>query len=349
MVHMMFGYIKFQYGQRNKMQNMLDEAMAHFKYCLGFMQDLLCGRTLEDCQAMGMITLQLRAFPRPGASWLCGQIAVNLMVDCGLNRSVESFTPVEKQQMTLARVEIRKRVFWTVYGIVAGLSIRLGRPLPLRLEDIDIEFPQPVHDCLPGEDTGMTEFQKCSFRVGIYISQLLALFGDLYSSFYILSKPPPGEHERLVSKFQSDLQSWRDQIPSEIADSAHAENEVAVHAMYLEIYEAEFRFLLYHPLLQISNQPESYKQNFKQCLVAISDTLSLLLRLRDLKCLDVPGHTTTMLLAMMLTQLFVEDQRSAEITEGEIQILRTDMDAWLDMFGTVGEMLGLLSHSPATL
>jgi hypothetical protein len=239
-------------------------------------------------------------------------------------------------------IEARKRVFWALYGLVSNNSTRLGRPPPLRLSDIDIEFPLPVHDFLEHEEQHLTEFQKCSFNVGITIAKLLALLSDLHCTFYTISKPPAAEYARLVAKFRSDLEAWHADVPQEISDYSTAENELTMYSMYLDLFEAEFRFLLHHPLLHPPNQPSSYERNVAACEEAITDALNLLLKIRDLKSLDVPWHTTTMLLAMTFTQLFIGDQRRASLTEASFQKLESDMHTWLELFGTVGEMLGIV-------
>ena len=324
---------------------MIDEAMAHFKYSVAFVQDMLRARTFQDIQAMSLLVLQLRGLRRPGACWIFGQLTVNLAVDCGLHRSVDSLSAQERQQMSDSAIEARKRVFWALYGLVSNNSTRLGRPPPLRLVDIDIEFPLPVHDYLEHEGHSLTEFQKCSFRVGITIAKLLALFSDLHSTFYTITKPPTLDYWKAVAKFKEDLELWHADVPPEISESASAENELTMYAMYLDLFEAEFRFLLYHPLLHPSSQPASFQRTVAACEAAISDALQLLLKIRDLKSLDVPWHTTTLLLAMTFTQLFIGDQRSDEVTLLGYHKLESDMNTWLDLFGTVGEMLGKSSRS----
>jgi hypothetical protein len=337
---MMFSYIKYQYGQRNQIQELINEAMAHLKYSVAFIQDMLRARTFQDIQAMSLIVLQLRGLRKPGACWIFGQLTINLAVECGLHRSAESLSPAEKQQLDPPRTEARKRVFWALYGLVSNNSTRLGRPPPLRLADIDIEFPLPVHDFLDHEEQSLTEFQKCSFHVGITIAKLLALFSDLHCTFYTIAKPPASDYEKLVAKFRNDLELWHADVPPEISEFATAQNELTMYAMYLDLFAAEYRFLLYHPLLHPSHQAESYKHNVAACEEAIRGALSLLLKIRELKSLDVPWHTTTLLLAMTFTQLFVGDQRGKDITEAGFQQLESDMNTWLELFGTVGEMLG---------
>lgn len=86
---------------------------------------------------------------------------------------------------------MRKRVFWTLHGLYAGLSGKLGRPISLRSQDIGVEFPEPIYDNLPSE-TQMTKFRGCSFRVGIHACKIMALFPEMYSTMYCIEKSPPG-------------------------------------------------------------------------------------------------------------------------------------------------------------
>ena len=320
---------------------MTDEALAHCKYSLRFVQDLLLSQTLQDVQALALITLQLRGFPKPGATWFCGQMALNVAIECGLHRSAESWSVVEQRKMDSHEVEKRKRVFWVLYGMVGSLSGRLGRPLPLRLNDVDIEFPSPVHDNLP-EETNLSEFRKCSFQVGISVIRMFALFTELYSTFYTVSGFPSSDYESLVAKFRADLASWRSNVPPELSDASRAESEMQMYTLYLDLFEAEFLFLLHHPLICPPNQPEQYKQNLKHCLESISKTISVLVKIRDAKCLDVPWYNVTVLLAMNFTHLFAEDQRQDEISEVELQQLQSEMAEWLSIFGDVGTMLGMI-------
>lgn len=339
MVHMMFSQIKYQYGQRNHLQAMLDEAMAHFKYSLGFFPELIRGQTLQDIQALTLIAIQVRTFPKPGAAWYCGQLALSLAVEMGLNRSAESWSAVDQRQMGPHEIEMRKRVFWTLYGLVSGLSGRLGRPLPVRLSDIDIEFPSSIPDNLP-EESNLPEFRKCSFHVGNGIVEILALCAELYTTMYSASSSLPQEYDAHVAKFEADLRTWRSRLHPDLVDASRAEGEVQIFALYLELFSLEFQFLLRHPLIFPSNQPEAYKQNLNHTLEITPKTLAVLSRLKDAKCLDVPWYNVTIFLAMIFTTLFAEDQRRDELTADELQRLKSEMDQWVNVLGDIGVMLG---------
>lgn len=339
MVHMMFSQIKYQCGQRNQLQRMLDEAMAHFKYSLSFFPELIRGQTLQDIQALTMIAIQVRTFPKPGAAWYCGQLTLSLAVEIGLNRSAEFWSAVDQRIMGPHEIEMRKRIFWTLYGLVSSLSGRLGRPLPVRLSDIDIEFPSAVPDNLP-EESNLSDYRKCSFLVGNGIVEILAMTAELYTTMYSVSSSLPQDYEANVNKFEADLKIWRSRLHPELVDYKRAEGEVEICALYLELFSLEFQFLLRHPLIFPPNQPEAYKQNLKYTLEIVPRTLAVLNKLKDAKCLDVPWYNLTVFLAMIFTILFAEDQRRDELTAEEIQRLKSEMDQWLVVLGHIGAMLG---------
>lgn len=339
MLHMMFSLIKYQYGQRNQLQPMLDEAMAHFKYSLTFFPNLIRGQTLQDIQALTMIAIQVRTFPKPGAAWSCGQLALSLAVEIGLNRSAEFWSVVDQRVMDAHEIEMRKRVFWTLYGLVCSLSGRLGRPIPLRLSDIDIEFPGAVPDNLP-EESNLSEFRKCSFLVGNGMAEIFAMTSELYTTMYSASSLLPQDYEASVNKFDADLRLWRSRLHPELVDYKRAEGETQICALYLELLSLEFQFLLRHPLIFPPNRPEAYKQNLNYALEIAPKALAVLRKLTDAKCLDCPWYSVTIFLAMIFTTLFAEDQRRDELSAEELQRLKSEMDQWMAVLGVIGAMLG---------
>jgi hypothetical protein len=257
----------------------------------------------------------------------------------GLNRSADAWSAIEQRHMDAHEMEMRKRIFWTLYGLVLGLSGRLGRPMPVRLTDIDIELPAPIPDHLP-EEANLPEFRKCSFHVGIGVMTMLAMCSDLYSTFYSVSASSPHDYDANVTRLEGDLRAWRGRLHPDLIDSSRAEGEVQIYALYLELYDLEFQFLLRHPLIFPPNQPERYKENLRHSREIAPKTLAILKKLSDAKCLDVPWYNVSIFLAMVFTTLFAEDQRQDEMTMAELHKLKVDMDLWLSVIGDIGAILG---------
>lgn len=66
-------------------------------------------------------------------------IAQRASLGLGLHRKIQSnFDPIQR--------ELRKRIFWTVYGIDVYVSTRLGLPIAIHTEDVDQEHPLEMDD-----------------------------------------------------------------------------------------------------------------------------------------------------------------------------------------------------------
>ena len=75
---------------------------------------------------------------------------LGLAIELGLHRSASAWQG-DAAESDPHIIEMRKRIFWSLLVIHVSLSGKLGRPMPLRMEDFDIEIREIVADNLPGE------------------------------------------------------------------------------------------------------------------------------------------------------------------------------------------------------
>lgn len=102
--------------------------------------------------------------------------------------SYEGLDPIE--------CEIRRRVFWLLFGADKSMSILLGRPICLRDEDCTLHFPKEVDDeyitpngILP-QPSG-----KTAIISGLnYISRIFALLGEILVRIRVDKRSPPQGH-----------------------------------------------------------------------------------------------------------------------------------------------------------
>ncbi len=337
MVHMVLAIIKYQLSARNPDSSALDSWLGHYQYAVSFVYELVESHKLQDIQAMTLICSLLRSFQKPGAAWIMCHNTLGLAMEMGLHRSVRAWTDMTPKRDP-HEVEMRKRVFWSLMCIFVSLSGKLGRPMPIRIEDIDVEIPDPIPDCLPSE-TMLTDFRKCSFRVGIEVAKLVTLFIQVYSSVYIVRNVgSPRSYEVTVRRLEAEIRKWRNQIPNELQERTVDEDRVFDYC--LQTWEAEFHLLLHHPALCQSDDPDFINSNMDVCLDAASKMLQTVNKLRNLKSLDTTWLSCTVYLAAIFTTLFVYSQRKDELTSSQMISLKTDMELWLEVMGDVGIMLG---------
>lgn len=199
-------------------RNGIIRSHQHYHYALTFMQDLLASRRLEDLQAIAMILQHIRGFPKPGASWLLAKMAISMAVEQGLHRSQKEWLAPESMTNHI-EVEMRKRVFWCILTMEAGLAAKLGRPLALRVNDFDAEMPLCVPDeCItkdgilprqPGEENS-----GCGFDVAVEMFKYVVCHIEIVTTLYTVNRPSTEEYERVVVRMEKVLKDWQERIPS---------------------------------------------------------------------------------------------------------------------------------------
>lgn len=332
-IQMLFGEMKYQIGVRNRNPQLKEEAFAHYKYSLGFYNELLLSRKTADIQALLLIAVKQRNFPKPGAAWQCATLALNVVVELGWHRSANSLPDRERKNLSNHQKEMRKRLFWIAYTLCIALGTKLGLPLPLRAEEIDIEFPEPVPDNLPDEP------EECSFLVGIAAIQLQEITSRMFSAFFV-AKRDLRQYVVEMTKYHDEIRKWRASLTPELADHSKASNERKVQSIFIEFWQNETLFYLRHPVLHSSTDTRLNAENSKIILDITSNMLACLIQQRALNVLDGPWVNTVVCLAAIFTTLFIQDQRHEELSATGLQKLEADMVQWLEVMRDIGHMLG---------
>ncbi|KAH9828484.1 Activator of stress 1 [Teratosphaeria destructans] len=337
MVHMMLAVMNFQWSSRNGSEQARSSSFEHYHFALTFIPQLITGHKLEDIQALTLICSQLRNQPRPGAAWMFTNMVIGLAIESGLHRSVKSWSTTATQ-LSAHTIEMRKRIFWSLLLFHVAISSKLGRPMPLRFEDFDIEIPDAVDDNLPGEQD-MTKWKRCSWRAAIQGFKLLKILMQVCSTIYtVRSSSVP--YEVNVRQLEKDLQAFQAQVPPELAGGPQTREEDRVSALYLQVSAAECELLLHHPALCRATSTQVVGANLDLCLAASNKMLHAAAQLKQLKSLDTTWYYGTDFLAAIFTTLFALTEKRDQMTSANLQQLRQDMDSWLEIMGEVGKLLG---------
>jgi len=189
-------------------------------------------------------------------SWKFAGQAVRSAQDLGLHRSHErpAFTQLE--------IQIRRRVWWSVYGLDRVLSITLGRPsaifdfdcdceLPMDLDDRDVENwcndPSQVIVDTPGihKLTGFIAFSKLCQIAGKIVQSTREL--------QVLKDDPTEEAtlKGLVAARDAELADWLDHVPDSIkfaANNPHGGSDLTICVITF-IFHAGSIINLHRPLI----------------------------------------------------------------------------------------------------
>jgi hypothetical protein len=337
MVHMVMSLVNFQYITRNNQQPPRTQNFQHWHFALSLVPRLIKGHTLPDMQGLTLICAQLRAFPRPGACWMFTNFVLGLAVELGLHRSVTAWQGITAQQDPHT-IELRKRIFWSLMLMHVPVSGKLGRPMPLRLEDFDIEIPDEAHDYLP-EESHFDEWRKCSFRSGKWGFVLLKVQMKVYSSIYSIGSTN-ANYESNVKLLEKELKDTVAKFPPELSGGPETKDEDRVMALYLQLGATGCQLLIHHPALCRSLSPQVMSDNIDACLDASSKMLSIATQLKVLNSLDSTLYWNMDFLASMFTMLFAYTERVDRLNMTDLHRLRLSMKGWLDVMGFVGNLLG---------
>jgi len=269
---------------------------------------------------------------------------MSLAIELGLHRSPKVWASETSKQNVLDS-EMGKRVFYSLLMIYVPLSGKLGRPLMLRLEDFDVELPQPLDDSVPSDVEGGS-LPRCSWGVIIDFFKLVVLYLEAYNHIYAVR--PSGDYEKNVSALEAKLDRWKQELHPSLSETALANesSETRVFALWLHLSEAEYRLLLHHPSLNRTSSQELANRNLDICMEAASKYIELQHQIRNIRCLDGTWGNAVAFIAAIFTLLFVYWERRDQITSVDLARLRAEMGQSLDVIGDVGKMLGKLDVSP---
>ncbi|KAF5369496.1 hypothetical protein D9758_002585 [Tetrapyrgos nigripes] len=99
--------------------------------------------------------------------------------------SYEGLDPIE--------CEVRRRIFWLLFGADKSMSILLGRPICLRDEDCSVHFPKELDDEYITPSAYLPQpHGKTAIVSGLnYISRIFALLGEILVRIRVDKRSPP--------------------------------------------------------------------------------------------------------------------------------------------------------------
>ncbi|KAF8540519.1 fungal-specific transcription factor domain-containing protein [Trichophaea hybrida] len=352
MLHMVFAIVHFQNAVNDRMKNqgqvsqssseVMERSRRHYHYAISLLYNLLSGSSLEDLQAIGLILQHLRAFPKPGGSWLLSRVAVSMCLELGLHRSAKKWL-YDRANPNYIEIEIRKRVFWCILTLEVSLASRLGRPMSVRDGDFDVEYPERIDDDYILENEILKRedgVEDCAFDVAIEMFKHTTFTIQIHSTLYGVSRPSRDKYVDLVEEIEGKLTKWKDNHPKSLSlDSPRPERQF--QAAHLHSWYHESRILMRHPSLDLSPSPTFTDDCIKVCVESSREILRLTDNLRSGNhYLDTTWYGATVQLLATLTILFSVWHNRDSVKPEEVKLVKKDMDLCMDIMGDLGSLLG---------
>ena len=174
--------------------------------------------------------------PHPQASYMLITAAVSTAKHLGIHSFLKNSTSSETD------IRQRRNVFWIIYILDHGASLRSGCPPSFHDDDIGVPLPdEEPHSGSQGLFRAMAELALIESRV--------------YSKLYSARGRTRSESERLVdvARADKDIQLWKDKVPEQIrpgrvmaCDEKFFGSVLTLHFSYYDCLETVHRASPYH-------------------------------------------------------------------------------------------------------
>ncbi|KAK3985082.1 hypothetical protein QBC44DRAFT_251303 [Cladorrhinum sp. PSN332] len=344
-VHMVFALIYFQYGVRNRevperFAQLNDLSNKHYHWSLSKFFDLATSQSFTAAQALAMIVSHTRNFAKPGCSITIATYAFVKAIELNLHRAAK----IPGGGTTLEN-EMRKRVWWSIMAVFVTLNGRLGRPMPISVQDIDVEFPIAIPDEFLGEEGILdpTKVGHCNYQIGIMACKVTPLFMEMYSKLYSVRKDP-NNYVEVVQELEGAMQALLDELPDELRVE-RAKKGAEVFALYTQAFCLEFMLCLRHPSVCMTDDVKFRVENTRICEDTARKILKVVTALQQLKSLDTTWYQLAVYVGAIFSMLAGHWERRFETTPQELTTLKEDMAQWLSIIAEIGRLLGEFASS----
>ncbi|BCS25405.1 uncharacterized protein APUU_50116S [Aspergillus puulaauensis] len=177
-----------------------------------YIDDILCHDNIESIQVLLCCAAYSLRSSQGTSHWKLAGQALRQCVNLGYHRSskhlLTNISPKEQ--------ELQKQVFWSAYQMECAAAVMLGRPLSLRFEDIDAEFPKEDGDpeCEPKSPPTSTVKQPTMMTYANHAFRIRSLQGCTQTQVYSdTTLQDPKIRQSRINKLSTMLDDWKSSLP----------------------------------------------------------------------------------------------------------------------------------------
>jgi len=175
-----------------------------FMKAIGFFQDMHEEPTVSYIETLLLLSFYSLALNRRVTAYTYTGLAMRLSLTLGLHRKIP-----DNSRMRPPEREHRIRVWWTCYALDRQYTSKLGLPIMLRDEDIDVQMPS-MDGLTPEEAEDFYSPELMTAQI-----KLARITGNVISDLYKI--PQPGKANTFVQSVQrilTSLRSWHETLPT---------------------------------------------------------------------------------------------------------------------------------------
>ncbi|KAJ5434933.1 hypothetical protein N7491_005528 [Penicillium cf. griseofulvum] len=168
---------------------------------------------LETIQARLGQCLYLLSSSRANECWYSFGTTMQIVTALGLHRKWPAKS--SNNGCSYLELELRRRIFWSVYTLDKYLSIMFGRPRLLHDEDIDQELPNETNDddLLEEDPTRRTGSTDSMMIASVLHYRLGRILGDISRQLYSINTLSRDSPVETAIRLTSELEKWKETVP----------------------------------------------------------------------------------------------------------------------------------------
>lgn len=193
----------------------------YYLRAINLLQDIYEDATVTQVETLILLSCFANGLGRVKAAYTYSGIAMRLALTLGLHRSVpasSAISPVEREN--------RRRIWWTLYHFDRVAASKLGYPVTIRDEDIDVEMPS-MTGLAPTEREEFADPSHLVAKVNLakitgnictfQLSGIVLLHADLIvNEIYCLPARSQGTFVQRVHSILKQLRGWNHDLPDDI-------------------------------------------------------------------------------------------------------------------------------------
>ncbi|KJX92950.1 fungal specific transcription factor domain-containing protein [Zymoseptoria brevis] len=231
---------------------------------------------LACVQARLVSCLYLLSTSRPNQAWYKFGTTIQLIMSLGLHRANSgcSQDPVIR--------ECRKRIFWAASTLDTYLSVILGKPPLIHLDDVDQKLPEAIDDQdLTIGLTAARQGEDSVIRASILHAQITCIVKQAAREQYSVSRKTSQQKLGSAQRFNAEVKSWHASLPVVLSGAIHPSSLIPIfrrQITVLQLAHAHARMLINRPSLILETGQLEFKLvQVQECITAAKDALDTVL------------------------------------------------------------------------
>ncbi|KAJ6008336.1 hypothetical protein N7540_012312 [Penicillium herquei] len=242
---------------------------------------------LETIQVRLIQCLYLLSSSRANECWYSFGTALQVVTALGLHRKWPAKR--SKKGCSYLELELRKRIFWSVYTLDKYLSIMFGRPRLLHDEDIDQELPDEMNDedLLEEDPTRRTGSTDSMMIASVLHYRLGRILGEISRQLYSINPLSGASPLDTAIRLTSELERWKESVPP-LFNSVRPTSLIPPLCRQSQVLQLAYSHAMIHvtrsfllsdftDLSRRPRDPPSMASTYVQkCIQAAEDTMTLI-------------------------------------------------------------------------